>query len=117
MAARVERTVIACGREVRVIELTVGDIRAWLAGLSAPPADAGVDVVDQLLFEDVALAEIGRMTDLTADELADAAPSELAAILDCCREVNRHFFALRSRLMTAGTMAMDSMAAPPASAG
>lgn len=113
MSARVEQTVPACGREVRVRELTVKEIRQWLAELSV--TQEGVDVVDQLLFDDVALSEIGRMTDLTADEMASATPSELDALAARCREVNRHFFALRARLMTAGTMAMASMQ-PPASA-
>lgn len=115
MLARLEKRVSACGRDVKVVELTVGDIRAWLAGLSAAKDAAAVDVVDQLLFEEVALSELGAMTDLSADELANAAPSELETVLAACREVNRHFFALRTRLMTAGTMAMASMP-PPASA-
>lgn len=111
MAARVEQTVPACGRDVRVRELTVAEIRQWLAELSAPKAEAEVDVVDQLLFEDVTVSEIGRMTDLSAEELAGATPSELDAIRARCREVNRHFFVLRDRLQTVGMAAMVSM--PP----
>ncbi|MBW7901266.1 MAG: hypothetical protein H3C26_07305 [Rhodocyclaceae bacterium] len=111
MAARVIQTVPACGRDVQVKELTVSEIRQWLADLSAPKAEAEADVVDQLLFEGAAISEIGRMSDLTTAELASARPSELEAILARCREVNSHFFALRARLQTLGVAAMASM--PP----
>lgn len=111
MAARVETTVSVGGRDVTVIELTVSEIRRWLAELSAPKADAEVDVVDQLLFGDVALSELMRMTDISNEALADATPSELDALRTRCREVNAHFFALRERLLALGTTAMASM--PP----
>ena len=100
MAMRVEKTVPALGREVKVIELTVSEIRGWLAEVGAKKE--GIDIADQLLFEDVALSELQKMTDLTAAEIDGAPPSELRTILAKCREVNSDFFALRSRLMTVG---------------
>lgn len=104
MAMRVEKTVPALGREVRVFELTVSEIRAWLAGA----IEGDVDVVDQLLFEDVSLTELRKFTDLTEAEVDAAAPSELRAIKDFCKEVNRDFFVLRSRLMSVGAGALSS---------
>lgn len=100
MAMRVEKTVPALGREVKVIELTVSEIRGWLAEVGAKKE--GIDIADQLLFEDVALSELQKMTDLTAAEIDGAPPSELRTILAKCREVNSDFFALRSRLMAVG---------------
>lgn len=103
-AMRVEKTIAALGREVRVRELTVAEIRRWLADVSTPSGE--IDVADQLLFEDVALSELQRMTDLTDAEIGEAAPSELRPILALCREVNRDFFVLRNRLMVIGEQKM-----------
>lgn len=99
MAMRVEKTVTALGREVKVFELTVSEIRSWLAEVGAKKEN--VDIVDELLFEDVAVSELRKMTDLTDVEIGGA-PSELRKVFAKCREVNSDFFALRSRLMTVG---------------
>lgn len=106
MALRVEKTIPALGREVKVRELTVAEIRRWLADVGTPSGE--IDVTDQLLFEDVALSELQRMTDLTAAEIDEAAPSQLCEILTLCREVNRDFFVLRSRLIAVGNQQMKT---------
>lgn len=101
---KVVKTVDACGRKVTVSELTVGEIRAWLADASAGASDG--DVVSVVLFEGVTLADLLRMTDITADEIAAAAPSELASLRESVKAVNRDFFSLRSRLERLGEMAL-----------
>lgn len=111
---KVVKTVPACGRDVTVSELTVGEIRAWLAGAAAGD-DA--DVVDVALFEEVTLTDLLRMTDLTADEIAGAAPSELASLRESVKAVNRDFFSLRSRLERLGEMALAAEKTPERNAG
>lgn len=101
---RVVKTIQTLGRDVTVKELTVGEIRAWLADASAGASDG--DVVSVVLFEEVTLADLLRMTDITADEISAAAPSELATLRESVKAVNRDFFSLRSRLERLGEMAL-----------
>lgn len=85
------------GKTVTVRELTVGEIRAWLAEAEAADVD-GVDVVGSLLFEDMALADLSRMTDITAEEM-DALPlSVINQIKGVAKALNADFFALRQRI-------------------
>lgn len=53
---RLTETVETSAGKVVVRELTVGEVRAWLAGLEAKAAQ--VDVVDDALFEEFSLADI-----------------------------------------------------------
>lgn len=100
---RVEKTVEALGRQVKIRELTVGEIRAWLAGLETDNSNAPADLVDLALFEDVTLADLRLMTDVTADEISTAAPSELAQLFAEARAVNAGFFGLRARMLGLAT--------------
>lgn len=105
---RIEKTLAIGETEIAVRELTVADIRAWLKALEAQTAP---DVLDVVLFEDFTLADLTRMTDLTAADLETMAPSELRRVADACREVNADFFALRGRLLTLGQAALATPAA------
>lgn len=83
---------------VRVKELTVGEIRAWIRCLAAPAAPAGaVDVAGEMLFAEVRLDELAMM----AEGVDDGAwtPSELRQVLDVARELNPDFFDLRGRIL------------------
>lgn len=85
-------------------ELTVAEIRAWIAD---PTADVEAhDAVALALLEDVTFGDLKRMTDLTDEEMANAVPSDLEAVRERCKEVNRSFFALRERLAMAGEKAL-----------
>lgn len=113
---RVVKTIQACGRDVTVKELTVGEIRAWLAGVTERAA--GGDVVDvALLDEDGAtLGDIKNMSDLTVAEIDDLTPSELAAVLASIKEVNRSFFTMRAKLERLGEAALTTQRVPEPSA-
>lgn len=89
------------GKEITVRELTVGEIRAWLAEAEAADAD-GVDVVGALLFDDLALADLARMTDISVQDM-DALPlSTINQIKGAAKTLNPNFFALRGKIMVAG---------------
>lgn len=94
---RVERVVDVAGREVRIKELTLGEIRAWFADASA----GGGDVIDALLFDDFDPDALMRMTDLSQAELGEMTPTVLRELADKCREVNADFFAMRQRMVKA----------------
>lgn len=80
---------------VRVKELTVGEIRAWIRCLAAPAG--AVDVAGEMLFSEVRLDELAMMV----EGIDDGAwtPSELRQVLDVARELNPDFFDLRGRIL------------------
>lgn len=89
------------GKTITVRELTVGEIRAWLAEAEASDAN-GVDVVGALLFDDMALADLARMTDISVQDM-DALPlSVINQIKGAAKALNPNFFALRGKIMVAG---------------
>lgn len=94
---RVIREIEVGGRKVLVKELTVGEIRAWLAGKAE-----GGDLVDSMLFEEVALSDVSVFTDLAAEAVDAMTPTEVAQVVDVAREVNGRFFAMREKVVAMG---------------
>lgn len=95
---RVIREIEIGGRKVQVKELTVGEIRAWLKDAQFGASD----VVDVLLFEDIDLPALARMTDLDAAAIEAMTPGDLRRVIDAAREVNADFFAMRDRVTASG---------------
>jgi hypothetical protein len=108
MAMRVEKTVPFLGRDVKVRELTIAEIREWLAKAQVSEGEGTPDVVTMLLFNDLSLDEMQEFTDITSEEISGATPSQLEEIKEFCKKVNSHFFALRAQLMEIGLQAMGS---------
>lgn len=86
-------------RSVIVREMTVGDVRNWLADVSAD--GALVNWVDDGLMGDISLRDLARMTSLKVEEMDSWRPSELQQVIDEARELNPHFFVLRGRMLKA----------------
>lgn len=106
-------------RSVLFKELTLAEIRQWLALVTADAAAAAttenagfsapaVDVATSQLFEDFDVADLVMLTDLVDDDLGDFTPAELAAIHARCKTVNARFFAMRERLVAIGQAAMEA---------
>lgn len=114
MAARVEDAIPACGREVTVKELTVNEIRAWFAREESRAKEqmekgaSAFDVVEEMLLRDVSLRDFLELTDLTKEEIGNAKPSELRAVMGKCKAVNDDFFVLRAKLLEIGLQALKS---------
>lgn len=87
---------------VTVREMVMSDLRVMMreSDLMFAGVDdaAQFDVLGAFLFEDLRLSELKAMTDLTDEQIERLAPSELAAIVAVCREVNQPFFDMRRRL-------------------
>ncbi|MVW75394.1 hypothetical protein [Pseudomonas xionganensis] len=77
-------------------ELTVGQLR----GLIGSAGDG--EVVGDFLFEQVRLADLPRMTNLTAEQIAELRPSQLQSVVEACQEANPDFFKMLARLDAAG---------------
>lgn len=78
-------------KEVICRELTVGSVRQLLA------TESSYDIVSDGLFEDIRLADFALLTSLTADEIEVMLPSELAVVVEGCKEANPDFFGLLAR--------------------
>lgn len=91
------------GRKVLVRELTMGELRAWLAEQAMK---ASADFVDELFAEeDLRISDLPHFCDLTPDELESRAPSELRPLISAIREVNADFFPIwRRRLNEANQL-------------
>lgn len=96
------------GVEVGIRELTLDEIRSWLAEveakMDAPPAvDAGsIRHTFSLMFEDIDIDDLLLLTDLPIDALPGIEPSAIEAIYERAKAVNRRFFVMRGRLMALG---------------
>lgn len=98
---------------VTVRELTVSEIRAWLADVQK--ASDSVDVIDVMLLRDVSLQDVQRMSSLTAEQVEGLAPSHLRKVVADARELNEDFFALRAGLLSvAAAIPLESSSAQSA---
>lgn len=98
---RVERKVTVGDREVTVRELTIGEIRQWIAAAEQMPEPSPEVLATLALLEDpedhLALLGVERMTDFTLAAVDSLPPSALHALLTACREVNHDFFGMLAR--------------------
>ena len=89
------RVIQVGGRAVVVRELTFQEVRDWL---TAAESGATEDVLFALAFDDCSLSDIAYMSDAEAAQLVGYAPSELADLTKACKELNPHFFRVRTAL-------------------
>ncbi len=88
-------------RAVEVRELTVGEIRQWLADLESE-ATAEADIVGEFLRADLSLRDLARLTDLTIDDMDDLTQSQIGKVSEAAKKLNPDFFGMRDRLNKAG---------------
>ena len=82
---------------VTVRELTVSQVRSWLAAM-VQPSDQH-DIVDQAFFDDCALSDLQRMTSLSSEQIDQSRPSQLREVIALCKELNPDFFGFMARLV------------------
>ncbi|TLX65069.1 hypothetical protein DN820_01790 [Stutzerimonas nosocomialis] len=80
------------GRRVVCSELTVAQVRGLLQQGSAG------DLVDELLLEDLRLADLPLFTGLVMEELERMLPSDLEVLVAGCKEANPSFFRMLAKL-------------------
>ena len=111
VAARVTEAplsdLVHCGKDlIRVRELTVAEVRAWLNEIAA---QTWRDPILALALDDIGLDELARMLDRSVDDLERYAPSQIAEVVAVARRLNPHFFKLRDALIKA-SRAIDNTA-------
>lgn len=96
---RVLREVAIPGRDKKVVvrELTVGEIRAWLADKEQPG-----NLVDSMLIEDISLSDLLILSDLTMADIEDMTPGEIDLVIGIAKEINVTFFAMRGKILELG---------------
>ena len=67
------------GRDVNVYERSISELRAWFADISNQAKDP--DVMGLTFFEGVSLREISLFTDLSASQIENLRPSEVAPLV------------------------------------
>jgi hypothetical protein len=84
---------------VTVRELTVGEVRDWLASVES--GQTLVDAAGEYVFEDASVQELARMCDLPVSGFDAFTPSEIEPIRQAARDLNPHFFGLRAAVAAA----------------
>lgn len=87
-------------RTVTVRELTVAEVRNW--ELDIKSENMTYDLISEALIKGASLADAVRMSDVTMEDMDTMTPTDVESIIDGCREVNPHFFALRENLLRMG---------------
>jgi len=82
------------GKDWTVRELTMAEIRAWLASL----ADAQHDALDVALVDGVHLSVVRLMTGMTEEQMAALLPSEIEQLVMAAKMANPGFFSMMGRL-------------------
>lgn len=92
------KTIDAAGRTVTVRELTVTEVRDWVASLERLEEKV-IDLVSALASDDMSLDELKRMSDLTDDDIGQLTATGIAALVSAAKALNPHFFNVRRRLL------------------
>ena len=108
--AGLTREVSAAERRVTVRELTVREVRQWLADMEEAATRQDVDVVGEFMLEGLSFEELTRFCDITRDELDACTQGEVAALAKAAKELNPGFFRVRERLFQTA-LAVPSRAA------
>ena len=87
------KVVELAGAPVTVRELTVAEVRTWLAEIEAGVA---VDPLGSMVFDDCSLDDLARMSDVTAAALEGMTYGEMLPLRDACKALNPHFFRVRA---------------------
>lgn len=102
---------LALGEQVVTVkELTLSEIRGWLA---EGERSGERDVVDALLLDDCPLDDLLRFCSATPDELDRLTQSELRELVAEVKELNPDFFGLRSKLLRLVVSAGKSSSSAP----
>lgn len=88
------REVVVAGQPVICRELTVLQVRSWLEGLGSESPDP----LSAALFRDCTIDDLKRMTDLTDEKIDSLRPSQVEQVMQVCKELNPHFFAMLGRM-------------------
>jgi hypothetical protein len=109
MQGLIKKVKISDSLTVEVRELTVDQIRSWQARAESVPDDPASiepDLIGEELFEEFTFDEIIYMSDINESDLNALPPSAITKLIDAAKEVNKHFFEMRRRMLKVGLSAL-----------
>ena len=78
---------------VEVIELTVAEIRAWIAEGGTTPVEREYDMfTDLIAFDGISVQDMKRFSNITDEVISTLSPSHLSRIAAVIKETNSVFF-------------------------
>lgn len=81
--------------DLTVNELTVADVRRWLAEAAVASER---DPLHALALPDIGIDDLARMTSASVDILEALTVRQLQVVADTAREINPHFFRVRAAM-------------------
>jgi hypothetical protein len=90
------RSVMVGERPVVVKELTVTEVRNWVAELEGRV----LDPIRAMVFDDCSLDDLERMSDMPAADMEAYGPGDLAELHAAAKVLNPHFFNVREALIS-----------------
>ena len=99
------------GRVADVRELSIAEIRTWFNdwisfGKQIQSGTKEVDALGELLFQGIALRELGYMTNLSAQQIESLSPSAMAKLIEAIKEVNPDWYQVRTMMKAMGEKAL-----------
>lgn len=88
------RTVQCDTRSFTVHELTIDEVRAWYANLSAP-LGAVTDILNETALPEITLSDLALICHCDVTEFDPLYSRELEAVFAAAKALNPHFFRLR----------------------
>jgi len=93
MSMSITRSVnLGGGLDVEVRELTVAEIRGWMAEPTKPEEREFDLLTDLMSFDGIGMDEIHRFTNLKREVIETLPPSQLAKVAAVIKELNAVFF-------------------------
>jgi hypothetical protein len=91
--------------------LTVGELRAALARLAVRMEGESQqdNAINSALFDDVSIAELCRLTDLSPVAVEGLRPVQLRPLIDALKLANPTYFEARARLLARGAAVLASL--------
>lgn len=100
------------GRTVMVRELTVREVRDWVTEIES--GRKTIDVAGEFVFEDCAVDDLVRMSDMPREAFDDLAPSQIEPIREAARALNPCFFRVRAAVAAAQASIARQLLSPVA---
>lgn len=100
------------GRTVTVRELTVREVRDWVTEIES--GGKTIDVAGEFVFEDCAVDDLVRMSDMSREAFDDLAPSQIEPIREAARVLNPGFFRVRAAVAAAQASIVRQLLSPAA---
>ena len=93
------------GQDIKILEMTVGDVRRWASTLQEA-SDKPVDLIGETLFEDITLAEIELFADMK-QPLDKIKLEDLRKVGEAIKTANPCWVSARAKVLEIGNKILE----------